>query len=249
MNSLSHQLIKTAARSRIFLDRRSRSDVVAFIQSKKHFSGGYCGRDNQPDLYYTFFAVASLRVLGKSFSRPNLWRFTQSFGSGEGLDLPHLVCLILLSSVFSRFGRRLKLLLETHPSDTAYDAFLKKLARPEQKPPEFSVSGVTPNMASAVVLNGKPDGRAIEKLMSRYCEGGGFRANPRAPLPDLLSTGVGLFALQRMGADYDEIREPCLEFVESLWGDSGGFSGHEADRFEDTEYVFYALLSIGCLIE
>lgn len=103
-------------------------------------------------------------------------------------------------------------------------------------------------MAAAAVLNGRPDGKAVERLLGRYCAGGGFRANAQAPLPDLLSTGVALVALKTMGANLDEIREPCLGFVESLWRDGGGFGGHDADLFEDTEYVFYALLSIGCLI-
>jgi prenyltransferase beta subunit len=246
MKTLSQQLLKTASRSRRFLDRKSRREVAAFIQSKKNPEGGYCGRDSHPDLYYTFFAVASLRALGRPLPFSNLWKFARTFGTGDGLDLPHLVCLILL---FPNLGSRLSLHPKIQTSDTAYDAFLKTLPGPQESNQQFAVSGGTPNMAAAAVLNGVPDETAIEKLMSRHCEGGGFRANPQAPLPDLLSTGVALFALQMMGADLDTVREPCLEFVEAQWRDSGGFAGHEADLFEDTEYVFYALLSIGSLMQ
>jgi prenyltransferase beta subunit len=248
MKTLSQQLLKTASRSRRFLDRKSRREIAAFIQSKKNPAGGYCGRDNQPDLYYTFFAVASLRALGRPLPFSNLWRFARSFGTGDGLDLPHLVCLISLRSLFPFMGAG-SACLEKHPTETAYAAFLKSLATPEESVLCFNVSGVTPNMAAAAVLNGVPDETAIEKLMSRHCEGGGFRTNPQAPLPDLLSTGVALFALQMMGADLDTVREPCLEFIEAQWRDSGGFTGHESDLFEDTEYVFYALLSIGSLMQ
>lgn len=49
------------------------------------------------------------------------------------------------------------------------------------------------------------------------------------------------------GEELDLVRRSCLEFIESLWRDSGGFAGHVADEIEDGEYTFYALLSIGCL--
>lgn len=248
MKPLARQLIQSASASCRFLDQQSRREVAAFIRSQKHPGGGFCGRDDQPDLYYSFFAAASLRALSLPVPFSNLWKFTRSFGSGEGLDLAHLVCLILL---FPNLGKKRRLFfqtLEKHPVETAYDAFLKKLGGVETYQ-HFQVSGVTPNIAAAAVLNDRPDEKAIEKLMSRYCEGGGFRANAQAPFADLLSTGVALIALKRMGADLDLIREPCLEFVESLWRDSGGFAGHDADLFEDTEYVFYALLSIGCLMQ
>lgn len=65
---------------------------------------------------------------------------------------------------------------------------------------------------------------------------------------DLLSTATALFALRKCRADFDPVR-PCLEFVESLWRDSGGFAGHAADDIEDVEHTFYARLSIDCLMQ
>ena len=75
---------------------------------------------------------------------------------------------------------------------------------------------------------------------------GGYLAFPGAPGPDLLSTATALVALHAAG-----IRpEPAaaarhLDFVESLWHESGGFCGHAADSVPDCEYTFYALLTMG----
>jgi len=85
-------------------------------------------------------------------------------------------------------------------------------------------------------------------MLERVCLHGGFAATAQGSVPDLLSTATALFALTQVGANFDSIRRPCLDYVESLWRDSGGFAGHAADEIEDVEYTFYALLSIGCLM-
>ena len=43
------------------------------------------------------------------------------------------------------------------------------------------------------------------------------------------------------------IREPCLDFVDSLWTNRGGFFGTWADDAADCEYTYYALLALGHL--
>ena len=51
------------------------------------------------------------------------------------------------------------------------------------------------------------------------------------------------------GVNMDDLQKPCIRYAESLWRESGGFAGHEADEFEDVEYTFYGLLTIGSLIK
>lgn len=84
-------------------------------------------------------------------------------------------------------------------------------------------------------------------LLSQCLPGGGFLAFPKAPMPDLLSTAVALHALGGMQADVSPIREPCLDFVDSLWSAAGGFHGHWADDMLDCEYTCYGLLALGHL--
>ena len=107
----------------------------------------------------------------------------------------------------------------------------------------------TPSLAAAIIVNQPADKAAAEVLLNRACRSGGFAATGQLNTADLLSTATALFALRTLHTDLDPIRRPCLEFVESLWRDSGGFAGHAADEFEDVEYTFYALLSVGCLMQ
>jgi prenyltransferase beta subunit len=111
----------------------------------------------------------------------------------------------------------------------------------------------TVTSAAGVILQAlkkKPDPAAPDIpnwLRDRYHPSGGFYANPRAPLPDLLSTASALFALRQIGADIEFARTGTLDFIEMLWAESGGFCPHAADDTPDCEYVWYALLTLGCL--
>ncbi len=79
-------------------------------------------------------------------------------------------------------------------------------------------------------------------------EGGGFRAAPGTPFPDLLSTATALFALTRSGlVSSPDWRRANRQFVTSMWLENGGFRGHALDSLADCEYTFYGLLALGAL--
>ena len=229
MMSLADRLLRTAAQSRRFLQKESRAETARFILSRSAPDGGFCGRDNQSDLYYTFFAVAGLRALGHPVSFFKLWKYTRSFGSGDGLDLVHLASLIQLRSAFPMSGktrRRFFQCLEKCLAGSAYDRFLKQLAADRLRvarfpaaPPPVERSAPTPNLAAAAVLN--PKEPAADALLERVCPRGGFTATAQLTAPDLLSTATALFALTQAGAVPDSPRRPCLTSVETLWRDSG----------------------------
>lgn len=86
-----------------------------------------------------------------------------------------------------------------------------------------------------------------EWLLARGHPQGGFVAAPGAPLPDLLSTATALHALAGLEVSFAHLKEACLDFVDSLWTNQGGFHGHWADDTLDCEYTFYALLALGHL--
>ena len=92
-----------------------------------------------------------------------------------------------------------------------------------------------------------PPPEAVDWLMKRCLPGGGFLAMPNAPLPDLLSTAVALHALDAVQADFSRLKEPCLDFVDSLWNATGGFHGNWTDDTLDCEYTYYGLLALGHL--
>lgn len=76
----------------------------------------------------------------------------------------------------------------------------------------------------------------------------GFRASATAPLPDLLSTAVALYALGARQALPQDWVEGTGAFVEGCWRDDGGFAASPESGDTDLEYTWYALLALGCLV-
>jgi hypothetical protein len=111
--------------------------------------------------------------------------------------------------------------------------------------------GLTPPTAAAVTLfrhlgGGVPVGVA-DWLLARCHPDGGFFATPLAPIPDLLSTATALHALAGMDADFEGVKERCIDFIDTLWTNRGAFHGSWADDAIDCEYTYYALLALGHL--
>jgi hypothetical protein len=111
--------------------------------------------------------------------------------------------------------------------------------------------GLTPSTAAAATLirhlGQTPPPDVAAWLLARHHPQGGFFATPDAPIPDLLSTATALHALAGLHADLTNIKEPCLDFLDTLWTNQGAFYGQWADTAADAEYTFYALLALGHL--
>jgi prenyltransferase beta subunit len=111
--------------------------------------------------------------------------------------------------------------------------------------------GLTPSTAAAATLLRQLDqpipSELGDWLLSRCRPEGGFFATPQAPLPDLLSTATALHALAGMKVDFAKVKEPCLDFIDTLWTSRGGFYGTWEDDALDCEYTFYGLLALGHL--
>ncbi|MFN7139519.1 MAG: prenyltransferase/squalene oxidase repeat-containing protein, partial [Limisphaerales bacterium] len=108
----------------------------------------------------------------------------------------------------------------------------------------------SPTAAAVAVLTnlGMPVADTVgDWLMSQAHKLGGFTASSDTPLPDLLSTATALHALACLERDISPVREQCLDFVDSLWTNEGGFYGHWSDDHLDCEYTYYGLLALGHL--
>jgi len=110
--------------------------------------------------------------------------------------------------------------------------------------------GTTPTSAAAASILrqlGHPPRVEVGRwLLERAHPRGGFLATPGAPVPDLLSTATALHALAGLGVAFDPLREPCLDFIDTLWT-GRAFVGTWDDDTCDSEYAFYALLALGHL--
>ena len=70
---------------------------------------------------------------------------------------------------------------------------------------------------------------------------GGFQANARAPLADLLSTFTGTWTLEQLGALGRIDAAAALSYAQTLEQPAGGFRGGLWDERADVEYTFYGL--------
>ena len=84
-------------------------------------------------------------------------------------------------------------------------------------------------------------------LRAREHSDGGFTASPLTRMPDLLSTATALHALAALEEPLGPAKDRCLDFVDSLWTNEGGFYGHWGDTMVDGEYTYYGLLALGHL--
>jgi geranylgeranyl transferase type-2 subunit beta len=111
--------------------------------------------------------------------------------------------------------------------------------------------GITTVTAAAVsvlrALGGPVDPHLGVWLLDRCHASGGFVATPSTPIPDLLSTATALHALSTLHVPLAGVYEPCLDFVDSLWTNRGGFYGTWVDDTLDCEYTYYGLLALGHL--
>lgn len=111
--------------------------------------------------------------------------------------------------------------------------------------------GAAPATAAAVALQRNldlPPRPGIGDWLVTHCrKAGGFSATPKTPVPDLLSTATTLHALAGLEYPLGAVKEPCLDFIDSLWTSRGAFYGHWADETLDCEYTYYGLLALGHL--
>lgn len=109
----------------------------------------------------------------------------------------------------------------------------------------------TPTTAAGVAalrqLDAAAPPEAAAWLRARCHRQGGFLPSIGAPMPDLLSTAVALHALSSLATSLEDLADPMLDFIDTLWNARGGFHGHWADDELDCEYTFYGLLALGHL--
>ena len=88
---------------------------------------------------------------------------------------------------------------------------------------------------------------AAEFFSELQSDEGGFQANTRIPLPDLLSTFTSCFTL----ADLERLElidtSLAYRYVLSMQQPHGGFRGFEFDPEDDIEYTFYGLGAMSIL--
>jgi prenyltransferase beta subunit len=84
---------ETAGRSRQLLDPESVDQIASFVKDQMVEDGGFKGRTESSDLYYTLFGIECLQALGYNLSLQRIERYLAGFNEGDGLDFVPLICL------------------------------------------------------------------------------------------------------------------------------------------------------------
>lgn len=218
---LLYQVYQALRRGWRRITPEARQAVRAFVASQ-NTARGYINAGGHPDAYYQQF--------------------------GEVLEAVFVPIKLLHTKINLTVQ-------ESRHQDTVYGRFFDfielevKGKRNEVRNVECEVRGEevkTTNAACCVLtmqhqMGQKLDAACVEWIQQRQDETGGFYASEQAPIPDLLSTAVGLFTLRLIGKEVKD----ATPFIEAHWLDNGGFAPTIYDDYSDVEYVFYGLLALG----
>lgn len=253
------------------LDADTIDDIRRFVISRHTDSGGFADRAGKADLYYTLFGFFLSDALEMHAVIPAVARFVDREINNNNIHGVHLHCAAILSSKAGHDSKkkffRTKLRSSFASSGTgnsAYNSFLGLMSayytedyaglfRIYRKLKDINNDNILPCpvIAAYLVLQksfGKPVDVPVKELLSFFADNGGFKATRSAPLPDLLSTAVALYALGFVGQDLRMIKPDCLAYIDSLFTE-GGFGGNSIDSEPDIEYTFYGLLALGSLAD
>jgi hypothetical protein len=257
-------------RSLGMLDANAARDLKKYVEGRQHVSGAFKDRAENPDLYYTLFGTLLSEALGLEEILMKTRQYVENeICSNEPAGI-HLYCASILASKLS-VNRKLKAFLRKRVRKNLDDVLVRqpvygmfvtmlacyysgdykglfKIRRHLKSQPGNETLPSTVIAALTVLQHtfGRPTGDLIEKLRDFYDNRGGFRAVKRAPVPDLLSTAVTLYACSCTHQDLKIIRPECLNFIDSLYQESG-LGASMMDPEPDIEYTFYGLLALGSL--
>lgn len=259
------------AKSSIILDDGMISEIRQFIRRQQTLDGGFADRGGKTDLYYTLFGFYIGEALCVTEIIEPLKNYVSRVVSENELSGVYRYCgailyakLIGLDAVTKKMRIEIVAeLTEASRKQPEYSVFLGILAfyyledfysmqRIVNQYKHVLLSNKNlpcPVVAANAVieqLGGMQDLKNQDKLLSFHRFKGGFAALHRAPSEDLLSTGVALFALNFVEADFRIIKPDCMNFVDELYHE-GGFRSTQADMLTDVEYTFYGLLALGSM--
>ncbi len=89
----SMHMSETAGHSSQLLDPESMAQIASFVKDQIMEDGGFRGRNESSDLYYTLFGMECLQALGQFLPFYRIEKYIAGFKEGNGLDFVHLTCL------------------------------------------------------------------------------------------------------------------------------------------------------------
>ncbi|WP_319482326.1 prenyltransferase/squalene oxidase repeat-containing protein [uncultured Draconibacterium sp.] len=246
-------------------------EIIDFISSQQHASGGFCDRAGKPDPYYSLFGCWLSVATGQKEEIEQLKAYI-SKQPATSSTVEELAINLMKTELFpkqkneSRFSLLKKVFSGHNFMDISYRFFLLALtidataksrfvfnlmARvwlPFYKVKENSPCSLVAALCFARFDLGLEYNKYQKLLLEFHQEKAGFRAFETTPFSDTLSTGVALFSLAETNYDLRLITPDCLDFIQMNYL-SGAFLSGDGDETRDLEYTFYGLLALGSLVK
>ena len=90
--TIRRRMLKAASKATNLL-ADSAELVIDFISLQINTDGGFRGRSDDSDLYYTVFGLETLLALDADIDRDRIIDYLRKFDNGQGLEFIHLACL------------------------------------------------------------------------------------------------------------------------------------------------------------
>nr|WP_319270145.1 hypothetical protein [uncultured Draconibacterium sp.] len=246
-------------------------EIIVFIKSQQHRSGGFCDRAGNPDPYYSLFGCwlslatkqnTEIEQLKTYISKQpatsstveelaiNLAK-TELFTKQKNESVFSLLRKVFSGHNFMDISYRFFLLALTIDATTKSRFLFNQMARVWL--PFYRVKDNSPCSLVAALCFARFDlGLGYKKyqklLLEFHQKKAGFKAFETTPFSDTLSTGVALFSLAETNYDLRLITPDCLDFIQMNYL-SGAFLSGDGDETRDLEYTFYGMLALGSLVK
>ena len=184
--------------------------VGPFIRSRARPDGGFAGRGDASDLYYTVFALQSLAAIqpaaihpaaeAAGYARPTVVHYLRAFADGASLDFVHLACL----------ARCWALLDCAEPAPDVRAAILERLEafRSPDRGYHQTLGAQRGTVYGAFLALGAyqdfqtplpdPDG-LVGSVRSLRSDGGGYANTPGLPEGSCAATAAAVVLLSELG--------------------------------------------------
>jgi hypothetical protein len=243
-----------AARRGALRLREEGIDPAPFLAARLRADGGFRGRGEESDLYYTSFAVGALGALEKPLPA-GIAGYLRSFGDGASLDLVHLACLARSWAEVARRGGEagptaiLARIESFRAADGGYSVVPPVVPsggpRGESAVPDGSAYGCFLALGAYQDLDAEIPGPERLESSLRGLEVGGAYANDRTfPVPSILATAAAAIALIEIGRP---VAAGAAAWIAGQCED-GGFRAFPDAPFADllsTAAALHALAALG----
>ncbi|MGE5420888.1 MAG: hypothetical protein ACM3UT_11925 [Chloroflexota bacterium] len=205
-------------------------------------------KDDKQPAYRAFISLLSCYYLNDFRSLYLIKKQLEKLNSSNQLPSPVVAALLVLQHSFGRNVEELKQILLSFFSNPMGGATFSQATTDPQGGAQETLQPENPGSFARVTPNPQGGAHQVPPGGFRGEQSGGFKAVKAAPVPDLLSTAVSLYALRFAGHDLRMIKPACLAFIDLLYND-GGFSANVVDPDPDIEYTFYGFLALGSLAD